>query len=111
MTNGADGAGYSSIVISNGGGVKQYVQLMGRGLVGIRASDGWFMWGYNSVANDVANIATPIVKDDFVFASTGYDTGVGAAAAGRRQQRPRQRDARSTFWTPAPCRIITAASC
>ena len=73
--NGADGAGYSSVVISNGGGVKQYVQLMGRGLVGIRASDGQFLWGYNRVANDVANIATPIVKDDFVFASTGYDTG------------------------------------
>ena len=36
-SQGADGAGYSSIVISNGGGVKQYVQLMGRGLVGIRA--------------------------------------------------------------------------
>ena len=27
---GADGAGYSSAVISNGAGVKQYVQLMGR---------------------------------------------------------------------------------
>ena len=52
-----DGAGYSSIVISNGGGVKQYVQLMGRGLVGVRASDGWFMWGNNEVANDIANIA------------------------------------------------------
>jgi outer membrane protein assembly factor BamB len=72
---GADGAGYSSIVISNGGGVKQYVQLMGRGLVSIRASDGWFMWGYNRVANGTANISTPIAKDDFVFASTGYDTG------------------------------------
>jgi len=74
-SSGSDGAAYSSIVISNGGGVKQYVQLMGRGLVSIRASDGWFMWGYNRVANNVANIATPIVKDDFVFASTGYDTG------------------------------------
>ena len=28
---GADGAGYSSIVISHGAGVKQYVQLVGRG--------------------------------------------------------------------------------
>ena len=74
-SNGADGAGYSSIVISNGGGVKQYVQLMGRGLVSIRASDGWFMWGVNSVANDVANIATPVVSGDYVFASTGYGTG------------------------------------
>ncbi len=72
---GRDGAGYSSIVVSGGGGVKQYVQLLGRGLVGIRASDGKFLWGYNRVANDVANIATPIVRGNWVFASTGYQTG------------------------------------
>jgi len=72
---GKDGAGYSSIMISNGGGVKQYVQLLGRGLVGVRASDGKFLWGNNHVANHVANISTPIVKDDYVFASTGYQTG------------------------------------
>ena len=74
---GRDGAGYSSIVISNGAGVKQYVQLMGRGVVGVRASDGKFLWSYNRVANDVANISTPIVSGDFVFSATGYQTGSG----------------------------------
>jgi hypothetical protein len=77
-------------VISTGGGVKQHVQLLGRGLVGIRASDGLFMWGYNRV-NNVANIATPIVKDDFVFASTGYDTAPCCCNWPPRR-RPRQRD-------------------
>ena len=72
---GADGAGYSSIVTSNGGGVKQYVQLTGRGLLGVRASDGRYLWGNNAVANDIANISTPIVKGNLVFASTSYDTG------------------------------------
>jgi outer membrane protein assembly factor BamB len=72
---GKDGAGYSSIVVSQAGSVRQYVQLIGRGLVGVRASDGKLLWSYNRVANDVANIATPIVKDDLVFASTGYQTG------------------------------------
>ncbi|HET8647860.1 MAG TPA: PQQ-binding-like beta-propeller repeat protein, partial [Vicinamibacteria bacterium] len=72
---GRDGAGYASIVVSNGGGVKQYVQLMGRGVVGIRASDGKFLWGYNKVANNVANISTPIVRGNHVFVSTGYQTG------------------------------------
>ncbi len=72
---GRDGAGYSSIVISEGAGVRQYVQLMGRGLVGVRTSDGKFLWGYNRIANDVANVSTPIVKGDYVFASTGYQTG------------------------------------
>jgi outer membrane protein assembly factor BamB len=72
---GRDGAGYSSMVISNAGGVKQYVQLLGRGLVGVRAADGMVLWQYNRVANDVANIPTPVVKDDYVFASTSYQTG------------------------------------
>ena len=73
--NGNDGAGYSSIVISQGGGVKQYVQLMGRGLVGVRASDGQFLWSNNAVANETANISTPVVRGNHVFASTGYGTG------------------------------------
>lgn len=72
---GRDGAAYASIVISNGGGVKQYVTLLGRGVIGVRASDGVFLWNYNRVANTVANIATPLVDGDFVFASTGYQTG------------------------------------
>lgn len=74
---GRDGAGYSSVVISNGAGVKQYVQLVGRGIVGVRASDGAFLWSYNRVANDTANISTPVVSGDYVFAATGYQTGSG----------------------------------
>src|SRR5262245_54844871 len=74
-SKGKDGAAYSSVVVSEGAGVRQYVQLLGRGLVGVRASDGKFLWSYNNVANNVANIPTPIVKGDFVFASTGYGTG------------------------------------
>lgn len=72
---GKDGAGYSSIVVSNGAGVKQYVTTVGRGTIGVRASDGTFLWGYNRVANDTANIPTPIIDGDFVFTSTGYGTG------------------------------------
>lgn len=70
-----DGAGYSSPVISNGGGVKQYIQLVGRGLIGVRASDGKLLWQYNRVANTTANIPTAIVDGDYVFTSTGYGTG------------------------------------
>jgi outer membrane protein assembly factor BamB len=74
-SNGADGAGYASIVISHGAGVKQYVQLVGRGIVSFRAEDGKFLWNYNRVANQVANIPTPLVEGDYVFASTGYQAG------------------------------------
>ena len=70
-----DGAGYSSVVISEAGGVKQYIQLVGRGLIGIRASDGEFLWRYDRVSNGTANIPTAIVDGEHVFTSTGYGTG------------------------------------
>lgn len=72
---GKGGAGYSSIVISHGAGVKQYVQLVGKGVIGVRASDGEFLWGYGKVANGTANIPTPIIDGDYVFSSSGYGTG------------------------------------
>lgn len=73
--NGKDGAGYASIVISEAAGVKQYVTIVGRGAIGVRASDGKFLWNYNRIANPTANIPTPLVKGDNVFVSTGYGTG------------------------------------
>lgn len=71
------GAGYSSIVISEAAGVKQYVQLLGRGCgcVGVDAKDGKLLWGYSRVGNGTASIPTPIVKGDYVFCSSGYGTG------------------------------------
>lgn len=72
---GKDGAGYTGAIISNGGGVKQYVTLVGRGIISVRASDGKVLWTYNDVANGTANIPTPLVWDDYVFASSGYGTG------------------------------------
>ncbi len=75
---GKPGAGYSSIVISEGAGVKQYVQLIGRGLIGVRASDGQHLWSYNRIANGTADIPTAIVQGDYVFGSTGYGDGGSA---------------------------------
>ena len=72
---GADGAAYSSIVATEIDGVRQYVQLLGRGVIGVDAETGKFLWGYNRVANDIANIPTSIVTGDYVFSSSGYGTG------------------------------------
>lgn len=72
---GGDGAAYSSIVVSQGAGVRQYVQLVGKGLVSVAAKDGRVLWTYNRVANGTANIPTPIIKGDYVFCSSGYNTG------------------------------------
>lgn len=72
---GKDGAGYSSVVVSNAAGVKQYVTLVGRGLIGVRATDGKLLWTYNQVANETANIPTPVCFGDYVFGSSGYGGG------------------------------------
>ncbi|MFP6611243.1 MAG: PQQ-binding-like beta-propeller repeat protein [Pirellulales bacterium] len=74
-SRGRDGAAYASPIISNGAGVKQYIQLVGRGVIGVRAEDGKTLWNYNRVANGTANIPTPIAKGDHIFCSTGYGTG------------------------------------
>ncbi len=80
---GADGAAYSSPVISEAGGTRQYVQLLGRGVIGVEAATGKLLWNYNRVASDIANIATPVVHGDHVFASAGYGTGSALLRIGR----------------------------
>jgi outer membrane protein assembly factor BamB len=73
--HGKEGAGYSSIVISEALGIKQYVQLTGQGVLGIDAAKGKMLWSYTKVANKVANIPTCLVEGNYVFASTSYKTG------------------------------------
>lgn len=72
---GKDGAGFSSVVVTEAAGLRQYVQLVGRGVIGIDARDGRFLWGYNAIANETANIPTPVVHNEFVFAANGYTAG------------------------------------
>ncbi len=72
---GKEEAGYSSIVETETGDIQQYVQLTNKGLIGIDAKDGRFLWGYNKIANRVANIPTPVVYGDYIFCSTSYSTG------------------------------------
>jgi outer membrane protein assembly factor BamB len=72
---GRDGACFSSAVVTEAAGLRQYVQLTGRGLVGIAAETGRFLWGYNDISNGTVNIPTPIVRDDLVFCANGYNAG------------------------------------
>jgi outer membrane protein assembly factor BamB len=76
-----DSAGYSSIVISEGGGVRQYVQLMANGLASFAADDGRLLWRYGGerdrFGGNTANIPTPIVRENFIFAAAGYGRGGG----------------------------------
>lgn len=68
------GAGHASVVISQIGDTKVYVQTTGSGPMGVRAKDGKLMWKYD-IEKTTAVIPTPIVREDLVFFTAGYDRG------------------------------------
>lgn len=70
-------AGYASIVKATIDGVEQYVQFMADGVVAVEADGGKPLWRYDAPANRTANVATPIVEGDSVFAASAYGTGGG----------------------------------
>lgn len=67
-----DGAHYSSMVVSEARGTRQYVQLLAKNLVGVSAKNGKVLWTYPKLGPNTANIPTPIVKGDYVLACAGY---------------------------------------
>jgi outer membrane protein assembly factor BamB len=71
----SDEAGYSSAVVSEVGGLRQYILLTGEGAVGVSAGSGELFWRYGKVSNSTANVATPVVRGDHVFVSSDYGTG------------------------------------
>jgi outer membrane protein assembly factor BamB len=74
-----DQAQYSSVIIAQMNGQRQYIQFVKGGVVGMAANDGVFLWRYNHPANGIANCSTPIFHDNEVFAASGYGTGGGLA--------------------------------
>ncbi len=72
---GKDGAGYASPMVAEIEGVRQYVQVLGRGVVGVDAGTGKFLWGYNKIANNTANIPNPVIRGNLVFVANGYNAG------------------------------------
>jgi len=71
----ADNAAYASIIVVTTGGVKQYVQLLDKGLVGVEAKAGKPLWRYEGIISRLPGIPTPVSRNDIVFASTGGGGG------------------------------------
>jgi outer membrane protein assembly factor BamB len=68
-------AGYASAIVVNAAGVKQYVQFLEKGLVGVDASTGKFLWQYERTGQSPANIPTPVARGDLVYSSSGGGGG------------------------------------
>ena len=75
---GGSGAAYASAIAIDFEGQRQYVQLTGKALVGVAASDGKFLWRYDRPANGMGiNCSTPVYHDGLVFAASAYGAGGG----------------------------------
>jgi outer membrane protein assembly factor BamB len=64
---GADPAGYASAIVVQGGGRKQYVQFLSKGMVGVDAKTGQFLWRYKEVVKGPAQAFTPVARDSYVY--------------------------------------------
>jgi hypothetical protein len=81
---GGDPAGYASAIIVNDAGRKQYVQFTGKGIVGVDAKTGQFLWRYDEASKGPANMPTPVASGSYVYSSAGNVGGtlVRLAASG-----------------------------
>lgn len=68
-------AGYSSIIVVETGGLRQYVNFVHTGVIGVRADTGQFLWGNDASANGTANCSSPVAWQGNVFSASGYGKG------------------------------------
>jgi outer membrane protein assembly factor BamB len=64
---GGDPAAYASAIVVQAGGRKQYVQFLSKGIIGVDAKTGAFLWRYKEVVKGMAQIPTPIARDGYVY--------------------------------------------
>jgi len=77
-------AAYSSAIAVEFDGQRQYVQFTAKGVVGVAAADGAFLWRYDAPANSHGiNISTPLHHQGQVFAASAYGQGGGLVKLSR----------------------------
>ena len=64
---GGDAAGYASAVVVQTAGRKQYVQFLSKGIVGVDAKTGAFLWRYKEVVKGPAQAFTPVARGEYVY--------------------------------------------
>ncbi len=74
---GGDAAAYSSAIVIEAAGHKQYVQFLDKGVVGVDAKTGQFLWRYAKTSGGPANIPTPIFHDGYVYSANARRFGGG----------------------------------
>ena len=73
----SDEPGYSSGMPLDVNGLTQVVFFTASRALGLDSKDGRLLWEYERPANNVANVATPIIRANRIFISSDYGTGGG----------------------------------
>ena len=75
---GGDQAAYASAIVVESGGVRQYVQMLQKGMVGVEAKTGKLLWRYDRTAKgSSAVIPTPVADGDFIYSAAAGNGGGG----------------------------------
>lgn len=69
-----DNAAYSSVIVGEIGGVRQYIQLTDSSVFGVATDTGKLLWRAERKGR-TAVIPTPIVRGDHVYVTSGYGVG------------------------------------
>jgi outer membrane protein assembly factor BamB len=84
LSEGGD-ASYGSAIVFESGGVRQYVQFLQKGLIGVEAKTGKLLWRYERSAQaSPAVIMTPLADDGYIYS--------GAFRAGGAVVKPVKKD-------------------
>ena len=70
-----DQASYSSPIVAEVGGLRQYIQQSGKGVAGVSARDGKLLWRVEGDNYRTAVIPSPIFHDNTVYVTSGYNSG------------------------------------
>ncbi len=73
----SDSPGYASPIVFKVGPGRIISTLTAKGLVGVSAKNGRFLWRYDRPYNKTANCPTPLFHKGAVFSASGYNTGGG----------------------------------
>lgn len=74
-TNIQEGVGFGSAILVEGKGLRQIVTMTEEGIIGVEASAGKLLWRHPFTNRRKNNIPTPVHRQGFILASTGYGGG------------------------------------
>jgi outer membrane protein assembly factor BamB len=92
---------YSSIIVADVHGVREYIQRTGAGVAGVAAKDGRVMWQSDQNGHGIS-VSTPIFHDDCVYTTTSYGNGCGLLRVTKEGSRQRA----ETLYDPKARRVM-----